>query len=148
MPMNHPMAHYRADVSLRLPPDEAFAYLADYSNAVRWDPSVTEATSCAGQTFRVVIAFYGKRIPLDLALEQSRPTERLLFTGTASNDKNVTARIEFTIAADESGSAVTYDATLQLRGLMRLFDKGLQLAFDNMGDKAMQGLTAQFAGRI
>jgi carbon monoxide dehydrogenase subunit G len=145
--MNYPMAHYHAEVSLRLPPDEAFAYLADYSNAVRWDPSVTEATR-AGQSFRVVIAFYGKRIPLDLALEQSRPTERLVFTGAGTNDKKVTARIEFTIAADESGSSVAYDATLQLRGLMRLFDKGLQLAFENMGDKAMQGLTAQFAGRV
>ena len=140
------MAHYRADVALPVAPDEAFAYLADYSHAAQWDPSVAEAVR-TGEGFRVVIAFYGRRIPLDLAVDESRPGERLVFTGAGVNDKKVAARIEFSIAAVEPGSSVTYDATLRLRGVMRLLDKGLQLAFENMGDKAMRGLGAHFASR-
>jgi hypothetical protein len=38
------MARYVTTISSTLPAEEAFAYMADFSNAGEWDPSVDEAS--------------------------------------------------------------------------------------------------------
>ena len=45
-----------------------------------------------------------------------------------------------TVAPDGSGSRVTYDADLILKGPLKIFDLSLRLAFRSIGNKARDGL--------
>ena len=42
------MANYTATVSSTRPPDEVFAYLADFRSVAEWDPSVRSAVHVNG----------------------------------------------------------------------------------------------------
>jgi hypothetical protein len=65
------MAYYRAQLAVRRPVDEVFAYLADFSNTEKWDPGVVSAKKCGdgpvttGTRFKVVSEFLGQELPLD-----------------------------------------------------------------------------------
>ena len=57
------MAYYRAQLDVRRPIDEVFAYLADFSNTQEWDPGVVSARKrvdgavTMGARFKVVSKF-------------------------------------------------------------------------------------------
>ena len=65
------MARYTTTIDSSLSPGEAFAYLADFSNARSWDPSVLEATRASelptgeGATFDLVVKFGGRSLPME-----------------------------------------------------------------------------------
>ena len=44
------------------------------------------------------------------------------------------------------GSVVTYDAELRLNGPLAVFDLGLRLVFDRIGDRAAAGLRRALQG--
>jgi hypothetical protein len=58
----------------------------------------------------------------------------------------VRSRDTITVAATDAGTALTYDAELRLTGAMRLLDKGLQLSFTTMSEKATAGLKKALGG--
>ena len=49
-------------------------------------------------------------------------------------------------ANDDGGCDVTYDATLELNGILGIADFGLKLLFDKIGDKAATGLVKALDG--
>ena len=57
------MARYVTTVESTLPPEEAFAYMSDFTHALEWDPSVTNATR-NGEGFELVARFGGRDVPL------------------------------------------------------------------------------------
>ncbi len=138
------MARYRTTIESSLPPDAAFAELADFSSAERWDPGVVSATRTdsgelgVGSTFHLVTRFAGREVPLDY--------EVVGF----DRDRQVTLRAENativsldTITFEPSGAgetSVTYDADLRLKGPLRLFDPLLGMVFRRIGDHARDGL--------
>ena len=62
------MARYTTTIESSLTPDEAFAYMADFSNAQEWDPSVAEAKRLgdvgADAAFDLVVRFGGRKLPM------------------------------------------------------------------------------------
>jgi carbon monoxide dehydrogenase subunit G len=144
------MAHYETTLDVPAAPETAFAYLADLSNATAWDPSIVQAERIGdgpigvGSRFRVVVAFFGRRIELDYEIERHDAPGTVSFVG---RNKSVERRDTVTVATAAAGSAVTYEADLRLRGALRLLDKGLQLQFTTINDKAAAALREQLTAR-
>jgi carbon monoxide dehydrogenase subunit G len=143
------MAHYQSTIEVPASPADAFAYLADFTNAAQWDPGTVESTRLddgplgVGSRFRVVAGFFGRRIDLEYVIEQYEPDRRLVLGVTG---KSVTGRDTITIAPSGTGSSIVYEADLTLKGAMRFLDKGLQLTFTNIGNKASEGLKKSLGG--
>ena len=62
------MARYTTTIESSLSPDEAFAYMADFSHAQEWDPSVAEAKRVGDvgpdAAFDLVVRFGGRKLPM------------------------------------------------------------------------------------
>jgi carbon monoxide dehydrogenase subunit G len=137
------MARYRDVISSPRTADEAFAYMARFSNVSEWDPTVaaaqqlTDGEPALGTRFRVVIRWLGREIELEYEITEFEPPRRLVLraeNGTSVSEDTVE------VVARGRGSDVTYDARIDLKGVGRLFDPLLGLAFKRLGDNAAAGL--------
>jgi uncharacterized protein YndB with AHSA1/START domain len=142
------MARFVDAIDLPVPPEEAFDYLAAFENTAEWDPGVVEAERLTrgaprrGSRFRVVVAFVGRRIPLEYRITRFERPHRLILDG---GDDSLTSTDELTFAPREGGTRITYEAKLDLRGIRRLADPALDLAFQVVGRSAARGLRERFA---
>ncbi|MGH2973439.1 MAG: SRPBCC family protein [Solirubrobacterales bacterium] len=146
------MAHYATTVTSPGPPTEVFEYLADFSSTAEWDPGVSEARSLtdeplrAGARFHVVAGFLGRRVPLEYRTVEIDPPRRVVLraeTPTVVSEDTITVS-----ALPGSSAQVTYDASLHLRGALRIADPVLGLLFRRVGDRAKAGLAATLADRF
>lgn len=136
------MAHYRTTIPSTMTPSDALAYLADFTSAATWDPSVVEARRldagpiAVGARFLIVSRANGRDVPLEYEIVALHPAgvvlraESTLLTGVDT----------ITVEPAAGGSAVTYDADLALRGAARLLDPLLALVFRRMAGRAAEGL--------
>jgi hypothetical protein len=62
--------------------------------------------------------------------------------------KSLESRMTFDIERAAAGSTIAYDAQLKLKGALRLFDKGLQMQFTTMGERAAAGLATSLASTV
>jgi Polyketide cyclase / dehydrase and lipid transport len=137
------MARYRASIETQWTPDEAFVYLSDFSTSVEWDPSVVEAgrigTGAVGRgtEFRLVAEFLGRKTPLTYRVVEYEPPSAVTFV---AENETVISRDRIAFERIATGTRVTYDAYLRLKGLLRLADPLLSLAFHRIGNPALAGL--------
>jgi carbon monoxide dehydrogenase subunit G len=143
------MARYRAEIETRLPPEQVFAYLSDFSHSEDWDPSVVSAERLGpvgeGTEFHLVASFLGRNVPLTYRATEFEPPHSVLFVG-----ENTTAvsRDRITVEGQPEGSRVTYDADLRLKGPLRVLDPLLGLAFKRVGDRALASLRQLLDGPL
>jgi carbon monoxide dehydrogenase subunit G len=138
------MARYRTTIESTKSPEEAFDYLAEFSNARDWDPGIVEATNLTadpvgpGSRFRLVARFLGRRVPLEYRItEFERPTRVVL----SADDGSVRSTDEIRVAAADGGTRVTYEADLRLKSPVgTLVDPVLALVFRRIGGRAADGL--------
>lgn len=119
------------------PVDEVVGYLADFSNAVDWDPGTQ---SCerqdagpvhVGSTWRNVSKFLGRETVLNYRLEALRPGHITLI----GSNKTATSTDDITVRdASPDGSEVTYRASIKLNGLARLGEPVAKAAMERLGD--------------
>ncbi|MGZ4174868.1 MAG: SRPBCC family protein [Solirubrobacteraceae bacterium] len=142
------MAHYRASIDIQQAREDAFAYLSDFSTTREWDPGVVEAERLDGQAvaegteFRLVAEFLGRRNELTYRIVEYEPPHAVTFIG---ENATVVSRDRITFDPTAAGTRVTYDADLALKGLLRIADPLLALAFNRVGDRALAGLRRAFA---
>jgi hypothetical protein len=142
------MAHYRASIDTQQAVEEAFAYLSDFSTTLEWDPSVVEAERVNGQAvgegteFRLVAEFLGRTNELTYRIVEYDPPQAVTFRG---ENATVVSRDRITFESIDAGTRVTYDADLALKGVARLADPLLALAFNRVGDRALAGLRRTLA---
>ena len=145
------MARYLMHVRTPMSPSEAFAYMADLNNFAKWDPGVDRVVQVhgdgggAGAAFDVGVKAFGRSITLRYdTITYAAPTTVVAF----AESRLLTSRDTITVKADEtgSGSIVTYDAVLKLRGPLGLADPLLAMSFNKIGDRAGIGLVAALAG--
>lgn len=139
------MASYRTTVACGQSADDVFTYLADFSSVSEWDPSITSAEHSSGGDPRTVGATFhvatASKVALDYTtLELQRPS-RIVVRG----ENNSLISLDTIVISDrgDSGCAVTYAAELELKGLRKLADPILQLAFQRVGNRARDGLRAK-----
>ena len=143
------MAHYRGTVTTTAAVEEAFDYLADFSSVRDWDPTAISAENLSGRVgegaeFRVVVRFARREHEFVYrAIEFDRPT-RLVLRAESSVVVSLDTISFRTVAR---GTAVTYDATLEPKGWLRIADPILGLLFTRLGDNAAAGLEREL-GRI
>lgn len=139
------MARYRTDVHSPMSTSEAFDAMARLERFVEWDPGIVRSRQLDGDgpglgaAYELVVRSAGREIPMRYEIEKFRPGRSYLAVARTSTLESFDT---VTVAADPSGSGsvVTYDADLRLRGPLRLFDPLLALAFGRIGDRAAAGL--------
>lgn len=142
------MAHYRASIDVRQACEEVFAYLSDFSTTREWDPSVVDAERLNGQAvgegtqFRLVAEFLGRENELTYRIVEYDPPHAVTFLG---ENATVVSRDRITFEPTAEGTRVSYDADLALKGVLRLADPLLALAFNRVGDRALAGLRSTLA---
>lgn len=142
------MASYVASVDTERPPEAAFAYLSDFSTTEQWDPGVLEAERLGdgpigeGTEFRLVAAFMGRRTTITYRIVEFDPPNAVTFRG---ENATVVSLDRITFEPSATGTHIVYDADLKLKGLMRIADPLLALAFKRVGDRALAGMRKAIA---
>lgn len=137
------MATYRTQVLTNKDVDEVFAYMADFSNAAAWDPGVRSASRSGsgdvelGETFDLEVVMGNRVTPMTYEVIELEPPRRIVLR---SETPRLVSRDTLTIRSTPAGTVLDYLAELDLKGLMRLADPLLGLAFKRIGDKATAGL--------
>lgn len=136
------MARYEATVESSLSAEQAFDYLADFRSVTQWDSTAVNAESLSGRVgqgaeFRVVVRFAGSENEFVYrTLEYDRPRRIVL----RAESSTVVSLDTITFDPHPGGCAVTYDAKLEPKGLMKLAAPVLGLLFRRLGDNARAGL--------
>jgi len=139
------MARYETTIESRLPAAEAFAYMADFTNARIWDPSVSVARPVddrplgVGSAFDLVARFAGRDLPLRYTIISYERPHRVVLE---ARRPGFVSRDTITVESAEQGSSVHYDAILAFNGLGRLLDPVMQRIFDRVGAQATTGMEA------
>ena len=139
------MARYVTTVRTTKTPAEVFAYMADLRNFADWDPGVKKVVQAKGDAggadaeFDVTVS----GTTLRYVTETYEPNSDLLVVAKSSMLKS-TDRI--TVVADGATTLVTYDALLELNGVLRFADPLLGLAFGRIGDRVAAGLRRVLTG--
>ena len=143
------MTRYRRTIDVEVEPDDAFDFLARFSNAAAWDPGVAEARLLTpepvglGSAFEVMVSTAGRQMPFRYEIiEYQRPSRVVL---RAEQPRIVSEDTITVVRGLHGGSAVTYDADLRLTGVLRFLDPLLALVFRRIGDRALDGLRRAFA---
>ena len=142
------MAHYRGTIPSPRSAEEVFDYMARFSNVSKWDPTAAEAHPIdnnkpgQGARFHVLVRWLGREIPLEYSTTAYERPRRVVLRA-----ENATTISEDTVTVEPkgTGSEMTYDAQLTLKGAMRLFDPIFGLLFKRLGDNAAAGLRRELA---
>ncbi len=139
------MAHYTAVVESPLSPDEAFAYVSDLRNFEEWDPGVSSSKLVVGAKPGAGAEYDVKANGASLRYK-TKEFRVGAETFVVAKTRFFESLDRITVAESSLGSRVTYDARLELNGVLGVADPVLQLAFDRIGSKAAEGLTKALRG--
>jgi uncharacterized protein YndB with AHSA1/START domain len=136
------MPRYTTSVQSTLTPEAAFDYMARFEHLVEWDPSAVESRAvsgdpAAGARYEVAVRF-GKGVQrLTYEITEFDPPRRVVLVADAPRYRSTDT---ITVAPDGAGSVVTYDAVIDLKGLMKLAGPIIAGRFRAVGDAARDGM--------
>jgi hypothetical protein len=139
------MAHYSGTVVSWRSARDAFEDLADFRSVATWDPGVASCEHTggtigeAGCRFRVIQDTTGPDVAIDYRITEIASPHRVVLVGT--NAWLVSIDV-ITVEPLPAGCEVTYDATIRLKGPLRLLDPLMRLGLRRIGDRAQAGLRA------
>jgi carbon monoxide dehydrogenase subunit G len=133
----------RKEIEVARPLAEAFAYVADFSNAAEWDPGITKASKLTpgpvqeGSEFDIVAIFRGKEQRFLYVVSALDDNRRVLLTGDGERAQSVD---EITFSEAGAGTSIVYVADIRLKGIFRLGEPLVRPTMHKMGDAALAGL--------
>jgi len=136
------MAHVVKTFTTVTEPDAAFAYLADFTHALEWDPTVVAAERVdvgdigPGSAFDLTVSIGKRRLPMRYEVTVFSPG-RVTFTARGAAYESVDT---VTVTPRGDATEVRYDARFRLRGALRLADPLLSVGFRRVADRAIRGL--------
>ncbi len=141
------MARYICTVHSPLSVEEAFDYMADLRNFAAWDPGVSSATirddAEPGLDTAYNVTANGARL-VYRTVEYDRPGRVVV----EANTSRLRSYDVIEVTERDGGSAVLYDATLELKGLFKLGEPVMKLMFNRIGDAAAAGLESALKGKL
>lgn len=146
------MARYVTSVATPMAPAAAFAYMADVTHFVEWDPGVKRAVRVregeadgvgVGTAYDLTVQGVGTTV-MRYEVKEYAPPRRILLV---SRTTFLTSVDEIRVQESSNGCIVTYDAKLTLNGPLCVFDPVLRLAFRFIGDRAAAGLRRVLSGK-
>jgi dehydrogenase/reductase SDR family member 12 len=138
-----PRLHETIDTAL--PIDEAFAFVADFANAGRWDPGVATSERidpgpvAVGARYQLGIRMRGGVSPMAYRITVFEPPRRVVLAGSGSGIDAVD-EIRFAPAAAGIGTHIDYTADIRLVGWMRLVQPFVGGTFDRIARDALAGM--------
>jgi carbon monoxide dehydrogenase subunit G len=139
---------YSTEIAAAEGQDEVFDYLATFSNASEWDPSVTQGEQLTrgpavlGSVYRLGVRVAGRVVPFEYqVVDIDRPRRVVL----QARRGHLVSTDTITVEGAGAGSRVRYVAVLQGMGLLRLATPVLGHLFSSMARQAAAGLRAELA---
>jgi hypothetical protein len=147
------MARFRTTLITDAPAASVLDRLADFATITDWDPGVTDARRLAGEPgqvgtrYAVDFTFGPRSLPLEYEIVERVEPEgeqvgRVVLICTSGW---FTLHDTITVQGTPTGTEVTYDALLTLRGPGRLMDWPLDRMFQIVGRRSEAGLRAELA---
>jgi carbon monoxide dehydrogenase subunit G len=139
---------YRREIEVAAAAGATFDYLSDFANAAEWDPGIVEARrltpapTAVGSRFEVIALFRGRRQRFEYIVTEYEEGTRIALRG--EGEKALSDDV-ITVAADDGGARVDYEADLRLKGVYRVAEPLLRSTFERMGDAALDGLAARLS---
>src|SRR3954453_18283471 len=133
-------------VETSTPIDKVFSYLSDFTTTNERDPGTGHAERVAGAgevgtRYENTSKFNGRETQLEYVVKELVPDSRIVLEG---NNKTVKATDTITLAPNDAGTRVTYNARFEFKGLLRyvvpLLSPVLGRAFEKLGDEAEAGM--------
>jgi carbon monoxide dehydrogenase subunit G len=137
------MAILRERIDTRLGIDEAFAFVADFANAERWDPGVASSNRIGdgpvgvGARYRLGIRMAGRVLPMEYEITTFEPSRRVVLTGRGSS---VDAVDDISFESTPTGTRIHYVADIRLGGLLGLLSPFAGGAFRRIAENARTGM--------
>ncbi|MBJ7353372.1 MAG: SRPBCC family protein [Thermoleophilaceae bacterium] len=135
------MAHYKATVHTELPPAQAFDLMANFANAQDWDPATLESHQLGdapvdvGSRFELTMEIFGRENSIVYEVVEYDAPSRVVLRGENAGSVSID---EIAVAPHESGSAVTYEATVTMKGAYKVIGPFFAPVFKKMGDEAQE----------
>jgi carbon monoxide dehydrogenase subunit G len=127
------------------PIDDAFPFVADFANAMHWDPGVETSERVddgpvgVGARYRLGVRLRGRVAPMEYRITVFEPPHRVVLVGEGSGVA-ATDDIRFAPNPDGTGTRIDYTADIHLQGLLRLAEPFLGGAFAKVGRDARDGM--------
>lgn len=141
------MARFTTTIRTPWSAEKAFDYMADFRNFEEWDPGVSSSELVAGgepgpgAVYRVAVTGTTLRY-------ETREFDRPRRTVIEAESKRLRSHDVVEVAARDEGCDVTYDATLELNGILRTIgDPIMAIMFRRIGNKAADGMADALDGR-
>lgn len=131
-------------ITTNKPRSQVFTYLADFTNAVHWDPGTEESVSRdsdgarVGQIYDLVVVWGSRKLSMVYETTELVPGERVTFVGDGSTTRAVDT-LTFTDLPD-SGTQIVYSADISLKWPYRVAEPFLGAKFTELGDEAEASL--------
>jgi len=137
------MTRLERRLETRLGRDEAFAFIADFANAMRWDPGVatsevigSEPTGL-GSRYKLGVRMGSRVTPMEYRISAFEAPQRVVLEGEGSG---VTATDEIRFTPSGTGTTIDYVADIRLGGLLKLAQPFLGKRFDALAGNAVEGM--------
>jgi len=137
-------------IETRLAPDPAFAFVADFANAMHWDPGVATSERIdagpvgVGARYRLGVRLGGRVASMEYRITVFEPSRRVVLAGAGSG---VSAIDEIRFSPSGTGTRIDYTADIRLGGLLRLAQPFLGGQFARIGREALAGMQQALDGR-
>lgn len=137
------MTKLMEQIETPLAPAAAFAYIADFANAVHWDPGVAGSERIndgpveVGARYRLDVRLGGRIVPMEYRISVFEPSSRVVLVGRGSG---VSAVDEIRFKPAGTGTRIDYTADIRLGGILRLVQPFLGGQFARLGREALDGM--------
>ncbi len=137
------MPRFQATVRSPWPASRAYLYLADLEHFAEWDPGTERAEQVEPGAYDVTVSTLGRSLTLRYEVKDADPPRRLV---AGAQTKTLELVDDITIEEVPDGSIVTYDATLQLRGPLRVLGPLFAPGFRRTVERGATGLAQALEG--
>lgn len=126
------------------PKSEVFSYLADFTNAVHWDPGTEQSVprdatgARVGQIYDLVVVWGSRKLSMIYETTELVPGDRVTFVGDGSTTRAVDT-LTFSDLPD-ARTQIVYSADITLKWPYRVTEPFLGAKFTELGDEAEASL--------
>ncbi len=145
MPTVDGMTTVSRTFDVRPQPSVVLDYLKDFSNAEDWDPGTVSCTRTdsgpvrVGSTWHNVSKIAGVSTELTYTLEQL--TDDTIVLVGRNDSATSTDTITVVPSPDGTGSRVTYEANIEMKGAAKLADQIMKIVFEKIGSDTEDDMT-------